>query len=144
MAIHPFERLVWPRKLGSPFLKGIKGPGGIGESVEKAEGEKIYGGGTGRKKPRRAPAPPTPATPGPAKTSHSSFSHPATAQPPLQPPPLQQAAPQRRIHDRTVITAAGGLSALGSSPLLESLPPKTGMLAITLPFTLHLRQMILG
>jgi len=36
MPVYPFEKIIWPRKVGSPFLvgrggvmKGVKGPGGI-------------------------------------------------------------------------------------------------------------------
>lgn len=60
MPIYPFERTVFPRRFGSPFLlkdrnsrSTAKFPGGIGESVERLDGEKIEGGGTGRKRPRR-------------------------------------------------------------------------------------------
>lgn len=140
MAIHPFERIVWPRKLGSPFLKGVKGPGGIGESVERAEGEKIYGGGTGRKRPRRAVAPTSmttqvsvskpsnAATPNPTTTSATVSQQPQPAPLQIQPPSSQQlATQQKRIDDRTIITAAGGISALGPSPLTETLSPQTGL-----------------
>lgn len=56
-----------PRRVGSPFApagmgvgggaKGRKGgrlPGGIGDAVERADGEKIEGGGTGRKRPKKS------------------------------------------------------------------------------------------
>jgi len=122
MAIHPFERIVWPRKLGSPFLKGIKGPGGIGDSIERAEGEKILGGGTGRKRPRRAAATSTPITP----TSHIAPHNPITTGHTAQPqPPHSQVMPQKRADDRTIIAVAGGLPALGPNPSMETLPLET-------------------
>ncbi|KDQ17463.1 hypothetical protein BOTBODRAFT_29646 [Botryobasidium botryosum FD-172 SS1] len=120
MAIHPFEAIVWPRKLGSPFLKGVKGPGGIGDSTEKAEGEKILGGGTGRKRPRRAAAASTPAAPA-ANPSANIATEPILQSQPLPP----QAMPQRRTDERTIVTAAGGLPALGPNPLMETLPHET-------------------
>ncbi|TDL22417.1 hypothetical protein BD410DRAFT_821293 [Rickenella mellea] len=82
MPIYPFEKMVFPRRFPSPFVLApgsgsvgvgaggdgrtrgrgsAKFPGGIGDSVERAEGEKIEGGGTGRKRPRRN-APGTPGT----------------------------------------------------------------------------------
>ena len=50
MPIYPFERTVFPRRFGSPFFgKGaVKGPGGIGHSVERVEGEKAEGGREGK------------------------------------------------------------------------------------------------
>ncbi|THG96542.1 hypothetical protein EW026_g5306 [Hermanssonia centrifuga] len=64
MPIYPFERPVFPRRFASPFISGkpIKAPGGIGDVIEKAEGEKIEGGGIGRKRPRKnAAGPPAPS-----------------------------------------------------------------------------------
>jgi chromatin structure-remodeling complex subunit RSC1/2 len=59
MPIYPFEKVIWPRKVGSPFLvgrggamKGVKGPGGI---VNVPVGNGVDGGGDGdntRKKTR--------------------------------------------------------------------------------------------
>ncbi|EPS92765.1 hypothetical protein FOMPIDRAFT_1056573, partial [Fomitopsis schrenkii] len=47
MPIYPFEQTVYPRRFGSPFLTGrVRGPGGIANPVEKAEGEKVEGGRT--------------------------------------------------------------------------------------------------
>ncbi|KAF9644688.1 hypothetical protein BDM02DRAFT_3121491 [Thelephora ganbajun] len=88
MPIYSFEAPVFPRRYPSPFLTGGRGTGGLGESVEKAEGDKHEGGGIGRKRPRKGAAgantvtqtdyagpsrgvyvgPPTPAT-GAASTS---------------------------------------------------------------------------
>ena len=53
MPIHPFEAPVFPRRFPSPFLAGGRGTGGLGDSVEKAEGDKHEGGGIGRKRPRK-------------------------------------------------------------------------------------------
>lgn len=58
MPIYNFERTVFPRRFGSPFLPGSKAkatnknvrfPGGIGESVEKEKGE-----GTGSERRNRS------------------------------------------------------------------------------------------
>jgi len=59
MPVYPFERMVIPRRFGSPFLKGtrVRGPGGIGESIDRAEGKRIEGGGTGWKCTRKPGAP---------------------------------------------------------------------------------------
>ncbi|KAL5518380.1 hypothetical protein ACEPAH_62 [Sanghuangporus vaninii] len=64
MNIYEFERPVAPRRLTSLFLpqssvKGRRGgrlPGGVGDAVERTDGEKIEGGGTGRKRPRKSGA----------------------------------------------------------------------------------------
>lgn len=89
MPIHPFEAPVFPRRFPSPFLAGGRGTGGLGDSVEKAEGDKHEGGGIGRKRPRKGAGgtttvnqtdyagpsrgvyvgPPTSATPGVGSTS---------------------------------------------------------------------------
>jgi chromatin structure-remodeling complex subunit RSC1/2 len=58
MPVYPFERLVYPRRLSSPFVarNGVpraKGPGGLGDPIERAEGERTEGGGTGRKRARK-------------------------------------------------------------------------------------------
>lgn len=55
MPIYPFEKVVFPRRFASPFLvhPGLKAPGGIGDMLERGEGEKIEGGGIGRKRQRR-------------------------------------------------------------------------------------------
>jgi chromatin structure-remodeling complex subunit RSC1/2 len=61
MPIYPFERMVYPRRFPSPFVRGRgvpvpRGPGGIGDAIERAEGERTEGGGTGRKRARKGGA----------------------------------------------------------------------------------------
>ncbi len=128
MPIYPFERMVFPRRFGSPFLKGsrIRGPGGIGESVDRAEGERIEGGGTGRKRTRKAGAPTDIS--GPSKGLYVGVgptSVPgATPQAAVYPP--QPASVQPRTEDRSIVTAAGGAAALGNNASMEKLPAETG------------------
>ena len=57
MPIYPFERSVFPRRYASPFVTGepIKAPGGIGDALERADGEKLEGGGIGRKRAKKRP-----------------------------------------------------------------------------------------
>ncbi|KAI6028936.1 hypothetical protein EDC04DRAFT_146757 [Pisolithus marmoratus] len=132
MPIYAFERLVYPPKVGSPFVgkNAVKGPGGIGEPVERAEGEKIEGGGTGRKRTKRNNA----AT---AESSSSSTaaiaaaSSSATLTKPAYYPQAQQVAQAQKAHgtapgtdakDRTMLTAAGNLSV---PAVVDKLPPET-------------------
>ncbi|KAH9920304.1 uncharacterized protein B0H18DRAFT_1024740 [Fomitopsis serialis] len=118
MPIYPFERSVFPRRFNSPFLTGrVKGPGGIAEAVEKAEGERIEGGGTGRKRPKRsAGATSTPsrteqtdragpskglfvATPvAPSGPSTSTYQYPQSAQNPRDPS-------TQETTDRSILTS---------------------------------------
>jgi len=128
MPIYPFERMVFPRRFGSPFLKGarVRGPGGIGESVDRAEGERIEGGGTGRKRTRK-PGAPTDIS-GPSKGLYVGVGPTnipgATAQPVVFTP--QPASGQPRTEDRSVVTAAGGAAILlGTNANMEKLPAET-------------------
>ncbi|KAH9964614.1 hypothetical protein BC827DRAFT_1188416 [Russula dissimulans] len=127
MPIYPFERMVFPRRFGSPFLKGnrVRGPGGIGESVDRAEGERIEGGGTGRKRTRK-PGAPTDIS-GPSKGLFVGVGPTnvpgATPQPVVY--PSQPASGQPRTEDRSVVTAAGGAAILGTNANLEKLPGET-------------------
>jgi len=128
MPIYPFERMVFPRRFGSPFLKGarVRGPGGIGESVDRAEGERIEGGGTGRKRTRKAGAPTDISGPskglyvgvGPANVAGAATPLPVvyTAQP---------AGSQSRTEDRSIVTAAGGATVLGANANMEKLLAET-------------------
>ena len=128
MPIYPFERMVFPRRFGSPFLKGsrIRGPGGIGESVDRAEGERIEGGGTGRKRTRKAGAPTDISGPskglyvgvGPANVPG------ATPQAAVYPP--QSANVHPKSEDRSIVTAAGGAAVLGNNASMEKLSAETG------------------
>ncbi|KAI5117803.1 hypothetical protein M0805_004563 [Coniferiporia weirii] len=148
MRIYEFERTVVPRLVASPFVpssnvKGRKGgrlPGGIGDAVERAEGEKIEGGGTGRKRARKPGMANNANTsapgPGPSRLAQSS-SNTSVQQP--QPgftnlsaypqygaqPRASSATPApRRAEDRSVVAAAGGASVLANS-FVEKLPPET-------------------
>ncbi|GBE78547.1 hypothetical protein SCP_0114360 [Sparassis crispa] len=133
MPIYPFERTVFPRRFASPFVSGknVKGPGGIGDVIERVEGEKIEGGGTGRKRPRRAAAA---TTAGSSRTEHTDRVGPSkglyvgasTGAPAAQVPyQYAQTTQYPRPHDRTVVTAAGGLANLGGNISTERLPPET-------------------
>ena len=142
MPIYPFERSVYPKRHASPFITGepIKAPGGIGDIVERGEGEKHEGGGIGRKRTRKPVAgfssvsrgdltdrfgpsrglyvgPPLPgiSTPTSAQPvpSFAQYDAPAMAQP-------------RGDVDRSIVTAAGGASALGGQIVVDRLPAETG------------------
>jgi chromatin structure-remodeling complex subunit RSC1/2 len=128
MPIYPFERMVFPRRFGSPFLKGtrVRGPGGIGESVDRAEGERIEGGGTGRKRSRK-PGAPTDIS-GPSKGLYVGVGPATVPGTPAQPAayaPLAAGA-QPRAEDRSIVTAAGGAAVLGNNASMEKLSAETG------------------
>lgn len=152
MPVYPFERVVYPRRLLSPFVaKGSgpsrtpKGPGGLGEPIERAEGERTEGGGTGRKRAKKVsgsggpaslidtygqqkglfigPGPP-PVPPGqqPAPQQQQPLPYGAHYSTPQASAPLQ--GPVSRVEDRSLIQAIGGPAAAAtvtSSPL----PPET-------------------
>ena len=116
-------------------MSGITGPGWIGDSIERAEGEKIEGGGTGRKRARKTTqgqatdhAGPrygtyvgTPSATVPSGRAGST----GASQPAHQPqPPVH--LPQKRVEDRSIGTAAGGLANLQSNAVVEVLPAETG------------------
>ena len=142
MPIYPFERTVFPRRFASPFInKGaVKGPGGFGHSVERVEGEIADGGGTGRKRPRRTAGGDGPSkglyvgssTQGGVNAARGSSSsiHPFQYQASHL---LQQVQPHHRvpvIEDRSIVSAAGGLAALGGHAHIEKLPSETGQFSI--------------
>ncbi|KAF8525251.1 hypothetical protein BU17DRAFT_42281 [Hysterangium stoloniferum] len=126
MPIYPFERIVYPKRYPSPFVSGmISGPGGIGDSIERAEGEKIEGGGTGRKRPRRTAAGQATDQAGPR---YGTFVGTPTPIPDVVgnlestsvlTPPVQMSQ-QKKIEDRSIKTALGGASAS-----IEVLPGET-------------------
>lgn len=153
MPIYPFERMVHPRRFGSPFLmqgqggKGgsVKGPGGIGEPVsEKVEGER----GGERKRSKRAGPPSGTDISGPSKglyvgvpgatTGYSTAGTSAAAAQYLQHTQQQQAVtpqqvaraqssqPRQPQEDRSIVTAAGGMAILGSYATVDRLPAETG------------------
>ena len=146
MPIYQFERPVYPRRFPSPFVAApkLKAPGGIieppaekAEKGEKGELEKVEGGGTGRpKRPKRAAVTKAEAERAAAKglaaasTSTPQVSTPmvqqatATVQAHAPPPPPVYAQAAR--DERSIVTAAGGLAALGSNATMEELPSETG------------------
>lgn len=141
MPIYPFERSVFPRRFPSPFLSGkiIKAPGGIGDVVERAEGEKIEGGGTGRKRPKRTAAATATAIrfeqtdrSGPSKGLYvgSTTAQPVASTSSYQYPPTAQtqyaqsgSTSLRGAGERSIVTAAG--TNLGSNIVTEKLPSET-------------------
>ncbi|EMD41459.1 hypothetical protein CERSUDRAFT_110034 [Gelatoporia subvermispora B] len=145
MPIYPFERSVFPRRFSSPFLSGknVKGPGGIGGTIERGEGERIEGGGTGRRRPKRNATGAAVVTPsrseqtdkmGPSKGLYvgpptaAQPATPAVASASPYPAPAQtlypraQSTQSRSGGDRSIVAAAGGASA---NVLAEKLPPET-------------------
>ncbi|KAG9310450.1 hypothetical protein JVU11DRAFT_9591 [Chiua virens] len=137
MPIHAFERLVYPPKFPSPFVGAspVKGPGGIGEPLEKPEGEKTEGGGTGRKRTRRHPGTAETGTSNAvvaskmavnAGTSSGLGALVSKAYPGgvlvVPGPGLVAAGASGDTKDRTMVTAAGTLSV---PPIVDKLPPET-------------------
>lgn len=148
MPIYPFERPVTPKLFDSPFLPTrtgktplVKGPGGLVDHVEKPDGEKKEGsgsGGTSRKRPRRtgtagnAGTGAEPATPGlnkptsggnAAAASSSNYQQyqPSHLSQQVQPYTVQRS----NVMDRSMITVAGGQAALGNNVHIEKLPSET-------------------
>ena len=134
MPIYPFEQTVFPVRLPSPFigrssLKGSvpgKGPGGLvaGDVADQATVDTQGVGATNGQKRTRT-----------AKSYAGGLGAPgaeiasALTQFNYQPPSTLHPAPGPRSGgpDRSVITAAGGLSALGQDARIEKLPTETGM-----------------
>ena len=134
MPIYPFERIIYPKRHQSPFLSGITGPGGLGDSIERADGEKIEGGGTGRKRARKSTSgqgtdqgPRYGTFVGPPGTSVSSGRAGSTgASQPAHQTPAPVPPQQKRVEDRSIGTAAGGLANLQGNAIVEVLPAETG------------------
>lgn len=140
MPIYPFERSVFPKRYSSPFLAGepIKAPGGIGDMLERAEGEKVEGGGIGRRRAKRT----GPATGGrtditdrigQSKGLYVGPPMPGTAQPISQnvPPPAPQYERAASVQlqsdvDRSLIAAVGGAASIEGTVVVSKLPPETG------------------
>lgn len=136
--------MVFPTRHSSPFLKGIKGPGGLGESIERADGEKIEGGGTGRKRLRRPaekamasgavgqtrglyagnPYEATQSTPNATSSHYPSYTDKPTYY------PNAPTTHKKVEEDRSVITAAGGVASLQGTASVQKLPPETGMIDV--------------
>lgn len=151
MPIYPFERPVFPRQHPSPFLGTAKitAPGGLADAnanqAEKGRGDaekpdSSSGAGTGgcpgtrsRTRPKRTAVQKVEADKAAAGASRGVSAvpmQPSTSQSSRQQQQVQQ--PQyARNHpplreDRSIVVAAGGLSALGSSATMEELPSETG------------------
>lgn len=155
MPIYPFERTVYPRRFPSPFVSPTPGvnmkgvPGGIGDVIERGEGEKMEGGGIGRKRQKR-----NAAMAAAGKMEHTDRVGPsrgvyvgAGAQPQLQQQQQQQkqqpvasgssagvqAQQQQQTYapavpgaeDRSLVSALGGAAALGGNASMEKLPSET-------------------
>ena len=154
MPISPFEKIVWPKRVGSPFLvgrggavKGVKGPGGIVNTPAGSGVDQAGDGDNARKKTRsdgnpgkgqqQQPAPPPPAT-NTAGTGMASSqpAHAVRSQNPYQPfhvpqqavhqPQIQRSTTTTMGPDRSIITAAGGITAIGGPAQVEKLPAETG------------------
>ncbi|KAM5534374.1 hypothetical protein V8D89_011967 [Ganoderma adspersum] len=151
MPIYPFERPVFPRQHPSPFLGTAKitAPGGLVDEnanqvekdkgeAEKPDGSSASGGGNGggpgtrsRTRPKRTVVQKAEADKAAAAAASRGVSavpmQPSTSQQQVQ----QQQQPQYALayppprEDRSIVAAAGGLSALGSSATMEELPSET-------------------
>jgi chromatin structure-remodeling complex subunit RSC1/2 len=142
MPIYLFERSVYPKRHASPFVSSdsIKGPGGIGDALERGEGERHEGGGIGRKRRKMVSGPgsysnkndftdrlgqtrglyvgpPIPGAPPPiASQLVPSFTQ-------YEPPSF---GPARNEVDRSIVTTSGGASSLGGQVVADRLPSETG------------------
>jgi chromatin structure-remodeling complex subunit RSC1/2 len=136
MPIYPFERTVYPVKLPSPFLvKGtatkpaVKGPGGLlsGSNHDQAEGPSEGRRSHHRQDVSSRAASSTPHAQ-PAATS-------VTAHYPQLFPHYAGYVPQQVLQigrvggpDRSVVSAAGGVAAIGGPAQVEKLPSETGII----------------
>lgn len=139
MPIYPFERTVFPRRFGSPFIgKGaLKGPGGIGDSlVEKTVTDTGDKADVNRKRSRRnaggenGPSKGLYVGPGAQTGANTPTTQPQSAYPyQYQPQHVAQQVQHHRAapEDRSIISAAGGMAALGGMGHVEKLPPETGV-----------------
>lgn len=115
-----FEKTVMPRKVDSPFVGKnalVNGPGGLMEEDE------------GRRKSKRNVAPKAGnelgGTPAPMDVSAGDVNIFA----PIPPLPITSKGNKAgSANDRSLIVAAGGRSALGADPTIETLPEDTGEL----------------
>ncbi|KAG2024033.1 bromeodomain-containing protein [Coprinopsis cinerea AmutBmut pab1-1] len=158
MPIYPFERMVYPASLPSPFLSKSGGkitsskfPGGLLPETADADGNQkpihprrevaTASYALPQQQPPRdhyphvhhqTVAPSVPAAPAPV----SYYSNAVYNLPQHQPPPPQPIVPQPQMHyqaptprtqgsDRSIISAAGGLAAIGGQGQVEKLPAET-------------------
>ena len=139
MSIYLFERTVFPRRFGSPFIgkETLKGPGGIGYSlVEKTVtdvGDKADINGKGSRRNtggENGPSKGLCVGPGVQMGASTPTTQPQSPYPYLY--QLQQVA-QQILHyravpeDRSIVSAAGGMIALAGIGHVEKLPPETGL-----------------
>ena len=153
MPIYGFEKVVYPGKVPSPFVGVgagvVKGPGGIGEPLEKAEGEKTEGGGTGRKRTRRNPGTADAGSGTALVKTLMTGTVPATPQTAPGLVPVQAYAATAAsagggsgdTKDRSMLTAAGTLSL---PPIVDKLPPETSCVSVLLLFLFFFRFRGLG
>ncbi|KLO08183.1 hypothetical protein SCHPADRAFT_1001127 [Schizopora paradoxa] len=148
MPIYPFERMVWPHRFPSPFLTGklnknVKYPGRIDEGADKGNGDQRAEGSRKRSRKPGALGPPTPyRAAGVTRPDDMTRGQYAATGPVAGASASQQAAysyvqqyaahaqtqaqiQARRAEDRSIITAAGGMAALGNGAHVEKLPPET-------------------
>jgi len=157
MSIHPFEKIIWPKKAGSPFLvgrggagKGVKGPGGIvnvpaGSGVDQSGKKLRSSDGNNGKAAVQQPPPPLAPTANIASSAVASSSQIVPAVPSQNPyqafqQPYVQQQPQIQRSttlgsDRSIITAAGGVAAIGGPAQVEKLPAETAKLFDRDPIT---------
>ena len=146
MSIFPFEKIVWPKKVGSPFLVGrggVKGPGGIvnvpagnganqagsgGDSDDVTKKTRVDGNPS-RAQQLPPPLPSATTTTMVAQTSaHAVQPNPYQLfqQPYVQQQPVPQSQRLTMSSDRSIVAAAGGVAAIGGPAQVEKLPPETG------------------
>ncbi|KAG8905231.1 hypothetical protein FRC01_008422, partial [Tulasnella sp. 417] len=111
MPILPYERTVMPRKVDSPFLHGVKGPGGLMEEDELRRKSKRAAERTAKSSALPALDVTSSAETG-VKTEVAPTMGAATTE--VKPPA-----------DRSLTVAAGGRAALGGDPTIEMLPEDT-------------------
>jgi hypothetical protein len=131
MPIYPFEKVVTPQSINSPFLRGGNGPGGTEEALEEKNDP-------GRRKTRRAAEKSAAVNSEIARADRADSLPPTHNQYNIGTAGSANAAgagasrssgtpgagvPAKSSDDRTVLTAAGGTTYIAS---MEKLPPETG------------------
>ena len=139
MSIVPYERQLEPPRIKSPFLRGITGPGFIGEPKSKpAEDDEPFKRVTRTDRPRRGnPTPPRMNFPlpslvnghndqgaGPSRLP-TQVSPAVTPTPSLAPPSAQQWSGDAHAN-RTITAMMGGPQLMDQIALREVLPQTTG------------------
>ncbi|PPQ69200.1 hypothetical protein CVT26_003640 [Gymnopilus dilepis] len=139
MPIYPFERTVYPVRHPSPFLgksaggKGaVKGPGGIISTPadqQTSQNDAAGGGGDTGLMERSSSTKPNGTTARTAVTTAAAARYSSPYQQ-LQATYSQPQVSQQRPTgpDRSVVSAAGGVAAIGGAAQVEKLPPETAKL----------------